>query len=136
MVMRTMVFGLGLALPSLAMAAGIALVDSTGASHGSANVSLTKGSVKMKITGLPTLPAQPPGAAFTAYVYKAYLTSTTDAAVEIFLADVYPNSSGSAKPKVKLGGDVSRLGLDRVVVTAFSKDARDSFDVLAASIAP
>jgi hypothetical protein len=56
--------------------------------------------------------------------------------VEVFLADVYPNGSGAAKPRVKLGGDVSRLGLDRVVVTAYSKDARDSLDVLTATIAP
>jgi hypothetical protein len=125
---------LGLVLPTVVAAAGVPLVDSTGGSHGSASVALTKGSVKMKITGLPALPGQPPGAAFTAYVYKAYLASSTDAAVEIFLADVYPNGSGAAKPKVKLGGDVSRLGLDRVVVTAYSKDARESFDVLSATL--
>ena len=134
MTIRAMAFWLGLALPGVAMAGGLPLVDSTGAAHGSAVVSLTKGTVKMKVTGLPTLPAQPPGAAFTAYVYKAYLTSTADAAVEIFVADVYPNASGAAKPKVKLGGDVSRLGLDRLVVTAYSKDARDSFDVLTATL--
>jgi hypothetical protein len=134
--MRTIVLMLGLLLPATTLAAGIPLLDSTGAPHGSASVSLPKGTVKMKITGLPALPAQPPGATFTAYVYKAYLVSSTDAAVEVFLADVYPASSGSAKPKVKLGGDVSLLGLDRVVVTAFSKDARDSFDVLTGSLAP
>jgi hypothetical protein len=96
------------------------------------SASLTKGTVKMKITGLPALPAVPPGATLTAYVYKAYLTSSADPAVEIFVADVYPSGAGSAKPKVKLGGDVSRLGLDRLVVTAFSKDARESADVLTA----
>lgn len=129
-----MVFGLGLVVSGVAMAGGLPLVDSTGAPHGSAVVSLTKGTVKMKITGLPTLPAPPPGATLTAYVYKAYLTSSTDSAVEIFVVDVYPSASGSAKPKVKLGGDVSRLGLDRLVVTAFSKDARESADVLTASL--
>jgi hypothetical protein len=97
-------------------------------------VALTKGTVKMKITGLPALPAQPPGASFTAYVYKAYLTSTADPAVEVFVADVWPSGSGTAKPKAKLGGDVSRLGLDRLVVVAFSKDARDAFDVLTATL--
>src|SRR5215470_4383452 len=134
--MRTIVLVLALVLPGVTMAGGIPLVDSGGSPHGSASVSLTKGSVKMKITGLPALPAQPPGASFTAYVYKAYLVSSTDAAVEIFLADVWPTGTGSAKPKAKLGGDVSRLGLDRVVVTAYSKDARDSFDVLTATLAP
>ena len=134
--MRTIVLILGLALPALASGAGIPLLDSTGAPHGSASVSLSKGAVKMKLTGLPALPAQPPGASFTAYVYKAYLVSSTDAAVEVFLADVWPSGAGSAKPKAKLGGDVSRLGLDRLVVTAYSKDARDSFDVLTATLAP
>ena len=89
----------------------------------------------MKITGLPRLPApQPLGAAFAAYVYKAYLTSSADPAVEVFLADVYPNGSGSAKVKVALKGDLSAMGCDRVSVTAFSKDARDSFDVLTATL--
>src|SRR5512147_709539 len=101
MTVRTLILALGLALPGLATAAGLPLVDSTGTSHGSATVSLTKGTVKMKIRGLPALPAQPPGATFTAYVYKAYFTSTADAAVEIFLADVYPNSKSTAKPKAK-----------------------------------
>ena len=132
--MRTILLALGLVLPLTAAAAGVPLVDSGGGSHGSVNVSLTKGTVKMKVSGLPALPAQPPGATFTAYVSKAYLTSSTDPAVEIFVADVYPSGSGTAKPKVKLGGDVSRLGLDRVVVTAYSKDARDAFDVLTATI--
>ncbi len=134
MTIRTMVLALGLAVPGMAAAGGIPLLDSTGAAHGSAVVSLTKGTVKMKITGLPPAPATPPGATLTAYVYKAYLTSSADAAVEIFVGDVYPTSSGTAKPKVKLGGDVSHLGLDRLVVTAFSKDARDSADVLTAAL--
>ncbi len=134
--MRTIVFVLGLTLPAMAMSAGMPLVDSTGAPHGSATVSLSKGAVKMKITGLPALPAQPPGASFPAYVYKAYLVSSTDGAVEVYLADVWPTSAGSAKPRAKLGGDLSHLGLDRLVVTAYSKDARDSFDVLTATLAP
>lgn len=134
--MRTIVLVLGLALPTVTMAAGIPLVDSGGSPHGSASVSLPKGSVKMKITGLPALPAQPPGASFTAYVYKAYLVSSMDAAVEVYLADVWPTTAGSAKPKAKLGGDLSKLGLDRLVVTAYSKDARDSFDVLTATLTP
>jgi hypothetical protein len=128
--MRTIALVVGLA--ATASAAGVPLVDSAGGSHGSVSASLTKGTVKMKITGLPALPAVPPGATLTAYVYKAYLTSSADPAVEIFVADVYPSGAGSAKPKVKLGGDVSRLGLDRLVVTAFSKDARESADVLTA----
>ena len=132
--MRTIGLWVGLVVSGVATAGGIPLVDSTGAPHGSAVVSTTKGTVKMKITGLPAIPAVPPGATLTAYVYKAYLTSSTDAAVEIFVVDVYPNGSGAAKPKVKLGGDVSRLGLDRLVVTAFSKDAHESADVLTASL--
>ena len=121
--------------PLSARAAGVPLLDGAGGAHGTAAVTLAKGSVKMKITGLPQLPAtQPLGATFSAYVYKAYLTSSTDPAVEVFLADVYPNAKGVAKAKVALKGDLSLLGLDRVVVTAYSKDARDSLDVLAATL--
>ena len=133
--MWRMVVTLVLALPLSAGAAGAPLLDPAGASHGSAAVTLAKGSVKMKITGLPQLPAaQPLGATFSAYVYKAYLTSSADPAVEIFVGDVYPNAKGVAKAKVTLKGDVSLLGLDRVVVTAYSKDARDSLDVLTATL--
>jgi hypothetical protein len=99
------------------------------------NASLTKGSVKMKITGLPRLPAtQPLGATFDAFVYKAYLASSADAAVEVYLADVFPNASGAAKVKVTPKGDLSALGFDRVVITAYSKDARLSFDILSAAL--
>lgn len=121
--------------PLTAGAAGVPLLDGAGGTHGSATVNLSKGSVKMKISGLPQLPAaQPLGATFAAYVYKAYLTSSADPAVEIFVGDVYPNAKGAAKAKVALKGDVSLLGLDRLVVTAYSKDARDSLDVLTATL--
>ena len=123
------------AAPLTARAAGVPLLDGAGGAHGTAAVTLAKGSVRMKITGLPQLPAtQPLGATFSAYVYKTYLTSSTDPAVEVFLADVYPNAKGVAKSKVALKGDLSLLGLDRVVVTAYSKDARDSLDVLTATL--
>jgi len=135
MVVRRILLALVLAAPLPAHAAGVPLLDGAGGAHGSAAVTLAKGSVKMKITGLPQLPAtQPLGATFSAYVYKAYLTSSTDPAVEVFLADVYPNAKGVAKAKVALKGDLSLLGLDRVVVTAYSKDARGSFDVLTAAL--
>jgi len=118
-----------------ATAGGVPLGDASGGSHGSATVSLTKGSVKLKVAGLPRLPAAAPlGAGFDAYVYKAYLVSSADPAVEVYLADVFPSSSGAAKVKVAPKGDVSALGLDRLVVTAYSKDARGSFDVLTAAL--
>jgi len=130
-----MFLALVMAAPLSAHAAGFPLVDGAGGAHGSAAVTLAKGSVKMKITGLPQLPAaQPLGAPFSAYVYKAYLTSSTDPAVEVYLVDVYPNGKGAAKAKVALKGDLSLLGLDRLVVTAYSKDARDSLDVLTATL--
>ena len=133
--LRSLVLVVGLAFPLLARAAGIPLLAADSSSHGSVSVSLAKGSVKMKVIGLPRLPAtQPLGATFDAYVYKAYLASSADPAVEVFLMDVYPNGSGSAKVKVALKGDLSTMGLDRVAVTAFSKDARDSFDVLTATL--
>ena len=124
-----------LGVAGTAAAAGVPLVDASGGSHGSANVSLTKGSVKMKVTGLPRLPAAAPlGAGFDAYVYKAYLVSSADPAVEVYLADVFPSSSGAAKVKITPKGDLSGLGLDRLVVTAYSKDARGSFDILTAAL--
>ena len=123
------------AAPLTARAAGVPLLDGAGGAHGTAAVTLAKGSVRMKITGLPQLPANAPlGATFSAYVYKAYLTSSGDPAVEVFIADVYPNSKGVAKAKAALKGDLSLLGLDRVVVTAYSKDARESLDVLTATL--
>jgi hypothetical protein len=124
-----------LLVPALALGAGVPLLDAAAGSHGTVTASLPKGTVKMKITGLPRLPAtQPLGAGFDAYVYKAYLTSSVDPAVEVFLGDVFPNASGAAKTKVALKGDLSALGLDRVVVTAYSKDAREAFDVLTAAL--
>ena len=133
--MWRMVLALVLAAPLAARAAGVPLLDGAGGSHGTAAVTLAKGSVKMKITGLPQLPAaQPLGATFTAYVYKAYLTSSADPAVEVFVGDVYPNAKGVAKAKVALKGDLSLLGLDRVTVTAYSKDAREALDVLTATL--
>ena len=135
MTRRTVALLFSFGLPALVAAAGVPLLDAASASHGTVSASLTKGSVKMKITGLPRLPAtQPLGATFDAYVYKAYLTSSADAAVEVYLADVFPNGSGAAKVKVTPKGDLSALGLDRVVITAYSKDARASFDVLAAAL--
>ena len=88
----------------------------------------------MKITALAPLPAAVE--TFTAYEYKAYLLSSADPAVEIYLADVYPDARQRAVRKVVLGGDVSQMGLDRVVVTAFSKDGQSSADVLTAAIVP
>ena len=133
MVVWRMLVALVLVAPLSARAAGAPLLDPAGAPHGTAAVTLAKGSVRMKITGLPQLPAaQPLGATFAAYVYKAYLTSSADPAVEVFIADVYPNAKGVAKAKAAFKGDLSLLGLDRVVVTAYSKDARDSLDVLTA----
>ena len=135
MVVWRMLMALVLAAPLSARAAGVPLLDPAGAPHGTAAVTLAKGTVRMKITGLPQLPAaQPLGATFAAHVYKAYLTSSVDPAVEVFLADVYPNAKGVAKAKAAFKGDLSLLGLDRVVVTAYSKDARDSLDVLTATL--
>ena len=123
-----------LALPSMTPAAGVPLLDPAGGAHGSVRVVLTRGIVLMKITGLATIPAAVD--TFTAYEYKAYLLSTTDPAVEIYLTDVYPDARQRAVRRVVLGGDVSQMGLNRVVVTAFSKDGQNSADVLTAAIAP
>src|SRR5262245_39189864 len=120
MIVRSLVLALVLAVPLAARAGGVPLLDQASSSHGSVVAVLAKGTVKMKVTGLPRLPAsQPLGATFDAYLYKAYLVSSADPAVEVFLGDLWPNASGAAKLKVTPPkGDLSALGLDRVVVTA------------------
>ena len=131
---RVLAIVLVLVLPSITPAAGVPLLDPAGGAHGSVRVVLTRGIVLMKITGLATIPATVD--TFTAYEYKAYLLSSTDPAVEIYLTDVYPDARQRAVRRVVLGGDVSQMGLNRVVVTAFSKDGQNSADVLTAAIAP
>lgn len=127
-----------LALPLTAPAAGAPLLDPSGGSHGSVSFNLAKGQITLRIAGLAPLPADVSTGAgtYTATVYKAYANSSTDPALEIFLTDVYPNARQKTKRKVALGGDVGRLGLNRITVTAFSKDAQQSSDVLTATIAP
>jgi len=121
-------------LPIAAFGGGIPLVDAGGAPHGSVALNLVRGQVKLKATGLAPLPAAiaaTPG--FTAYNYKVYLFSSADPADEIFRTDVYPNAKQVVVRRVALGGDVSHMGLDRLAITAFSKDGQQSFDVLGAS---
>jgi hypothetical protein len=115
---------------------GVPMLDKDAVSQGSATVSLAKGSVKVKAT-LPPLPATIDTGTeqFQATIYKAYLLSSLDPAVEIPLANVYPNADGKAKVKTSLKGDVSMLGLDRVVIVAFSEDGLYSFDVLTGTLA-
>ena len=125
------------ALAGRVAAAGIPLVDAAGTPHGSVALNLARGQVKFKATGLAPLPAAVSGPpAFTAYAYKAYLFSSADPAIEIFLTDVYPNGKQLAVRRVALGGDVSHMGCDRLAITAFSKDGQQSVDVLTASFAP
>jgi hypothetical protein len=112
------------------------MLDKDGVEQGAAKVNLAKGSVNVKAT-LAQLPATVDTGTeqFQATIYKAYLLSSTDAAVEIPLANVYPTSKGKATVKAALKGDVSLLGLDRVVIVAFSKDGISSFDVLTGTLA-
>ena len=78
MVWKT-IAALVLVAPLMAQAAGVPLLDPAGGSHGTAAVTLSKGSVRMKITGLPQLPAANPlGATFTAYVYKGFSNADRD----------------------------------------------------------
>jgi hypothetical protein len=85
------------------LAAGIPLVDPTGAAHGAAVVKLTRGLVQLKIAGLA--PLRRPAGDFTAYNYKAYLVSSADPAVEIYL----PTSSRT--------GSSARTGRSRSAAT-------------------
>ncbi len=138
--MTKVVVGLAVVLlaPLTVPAAGIPLMDASGASKGSVTLRLATGVVQLKVKGLAALPAATtgPGGPFTATVYKAYLSSSTDPGVEIFLTDIYPNGRLRAARRIALGGDVSHLGLDRVAVTAYSSNAQQSADVLTASFAP
>lgn len=124
------------ALVSSAGAAGLSLLGSGGASVGSAKVNLAKGVVTLKTTGLGVLPATVDTGTevFDAHLYKAYLNSSTDEAVEIFLGDVWPNTKGKAAVKVKLKGNLEGFGFDQIVIVAFSKDATQSFDVATAAL--
>jgi hypothetical protein len=107
------------------------LLDRLGVAQGSAKVSLATGSVSMKLK-LPRLPAvvDTGTVQFTATIYKAYLTSSVDPAIEIPLATVYPTAKNAAVVKAGLKGDVSQLGLDQILVVAYSKDGLSSFNVL------
>jgi hypothetical protein len=136
--MLTLSLCLAAAVPALATAAGVPLVDPSGASRGAASVNLTRGSLRLKIAGLAPLPADVNTGTetFTAHVYKAYVYASGDPAVEIFLGDVYPSARQRATRRVALGGDVSRMGLDRIVVTAFSKNGQKAFDVVTGNLAP
>ena len=121
-------------LATVARAGGIPLVDATGAAHGTVKVNMARGSVAFKITSLARLPATVD--TFTATEYKAYLLSSANQAMEIYLTDIYPDGRLHATRKVAALGDVSQMGLDRVVVTAFSADGQNASDVLTATIAP
>ena len=134
---------IGLGVSVLLLATGVyagttikaPMLDRNGTSQGTAKVNLVKGSVNVKAT-LPPLPTTVDTGAeqFEATIYKAYLLSSTDGAVEIPLAMVYPNSKSKAAVKTALKGDVSQFGLDRVVIVAFSKDGLNSFDVLTGTL--
>lgn len=124
-----------LASGSEAGAPKFSLVDGGGLEQGFAKVSLGSGSVKANFL-LPALPAMADsdGDPFEATIYRAYLTNSLDDAVEVSLGGIYPNAKGKAKLKAALKGDLSRLGLDRLIVVAFSKDGLRSFDVLTGTI--
>ena len=113
----------------------ISMVDKDGLSQGTVAVNLAKGSVKAKIALAPLPATIDTGTEqFEATIYKAYLANSLDAAVEVPLGDVYPTTKESAKIKFAVKGDLSQLGLDRVVIVAFSKDGLHSFDVLTGTL--
>ena len=133
-------FALALLLMFLAGGADAALpkiqmLDRLAVSQGSATVNLTKGTVAVSVA-LAEVPAliDTGTAQFTATIYKAYLVSSTDPSVEIPLGSVYPNAKGKVALKAALKGNVASLGLDRVVVVAYSSDGLSSFDVLTGTI--
>lgn len=113
----------------------VPLLDRLGVSQGSVKFDLVRGTVNAKFN-LAQLPALVDTGTeqFTATIYKAYLVSSTDPAIEIPLATLYPTTLGKAAVKTLLKGNVSLLGLDRFVVVAFSKDGLSSFDVLTGTL--
>jgi hypothetical protein len=94
--------------PPAPIAGGVPLVDASG-EHGSTNVNLTKAR-SSEDHGLPPAAPAPLGAGFDAYA-QGVPRLDADAAVEVYLADVFPSSSGAAKVKVAAKGDLSALGL-------------------------
>ena len=111
------------------------LVDRLAVEQGSVKFNLEKGTVSAKFN-LAQLPAviDTGTEQFTATIYKAYLVSSTDPALEIPLATLYPTTLGKAAVKTLLKGNVSLIGLDRFVVVAYSKDGLFSFDVLTGTL--
>jgi hypothetical protein len=114
---------------------GIPMLNKDAVSQGSAKVGLAKGSVSLKLTLAP-LPAQIDTGTeqFEATIYKAYLVSTADPAMEIPLGNVYPTTLSKAGLKAALKGDLTQMGFDKVVVVAYSKDGLHSFDVLTGTL--
>lgn len=127
-----------LAAPA-ADAAGVTvqMLDRLGAAAGTAKVTLATGAVTLKAT-LAALPAtvETGAAPFEAWHYRAYLASSTDPAVELSLGAVYPAASGKFQVKAAFKGDLGRMGFDRVLVVAYSKDGLTSFDVLTGTLPP
>ena len=113
----------------------VALVDGGGLNQGTATVKLNKGSIAVNALMAP-LPAMVDtgDGVFEAAHYRVYLASSVDEAAEVSLGGVYPKTNGKTKLKVALKGDLSGLGLDSVLVVAFSKDGLQSFDVLTGTI--
>jgi hypothetical protein len=113
----------------------VSMLDRAAVAQGTAKVNLQSGSVKLKVALAP-LPATIDTGAdlFEATIYKAYLTHSTDPAIEVPLGDVYPNKKSKAKLTAAFKGDLSQFGFDRVLVVAFSKDGLNSFDVLTGTL--
>ena len=118
-----------------AAAGKIAMFDRLAVSQGTAVVNLLKGTASVKVALAPLPATIDTGTTqFQATIYKAYLSSSVDPAIEIPLGSVYPSTKGKAAVAAALKGDVSKLGFDRVVVVAYSKDGLSSFDVLTGTI--
>ena len=113
----------------------VPLLDRLGAEQGKVRYNLEKGTVSARFN-LAQLPAAIDTGTeqFTATIYKVYLVSSTDPAVEIPLATLYPSTLGKAAVKTLLKGNISLLGLDRFVVVAYSKDGLSSADVLTGTL--
>jgi hypothetical protein len=120
-----------------AAGAKVEMLDRLGVKQGIAKVNLVKGTASVAATLAPLPATIDTGTEqFQATLYRAYLVSSTDAAVEIPLGSIYPTPKSKGSVKAAFKGDLSLLGFDRVVVVAFSKDGLSSFDVLTGTLPP
>ena len=113
-------------------AGGVPMLDSDGAEQGSAKVNLVKGSVKRErdARAAPGGDRHGNGAVRGDDLQGVPGLDDRSRAGDPARRASIRRTLGKVAVKAALKGDVTQLGLDRVVIVAFSKDGLNSFDVL------